>query len=129
MGRKLGRTAEEKREAKNIANREWHRRNPEAAKKWRVNNPEKRKASSRRSNLLRHYSLTIDQFDAILESQGRVCAICAGEAGPKGFAVDHDHSTGTVRGILCMPCNTALGMMKDNPARLIAAANYLKGHT
>lgn len=66
----------------------------------------------------------------MLTTQGGVCAICRSDdpAAPKGgaFAVDHDHATGRVRGLLCQKCNTALGGFRDNPKFLLAAIKYLK---
>lgn len=74
----------------------------------------------------------------LLERQGGVCAICSGPqwGNSKKFAVDHDHaccpgvkSCGKcVRALLCNGCNSALGMMKDNPGLLRRAADYLEGH-
>lgn len=69
--------------------------------------------------------LTADEYDALSERQGGRCAIC-GDV-PKGrLVVDHDHETGKVRGLLCNFCNAALGFFRDDPHRLIAAANYLQ---
>ncbi len=67
-------------------------------------------------------------------AQGGVCAICeqpetaqrSGRA--KWLAVDHDHGTGAVRGLLCSNCNPMLGYAKDDPALLRAAASYLESH-
>lgn len=55
------------------------------------------------------------------------CAIC-GDANPgrRGWQVDHDHTTGAVRGVLCRSCNLGLGNFRDSPALLTAAAAYLE---
>lgn len=66
----------------------------------------------------------------MLEAQGGVCAICKGpETKPnaKYLAVDHDHATGAVRGLLCNNCNRAIGLLGDDAERLIAGADYLRG--
>lgn len=96
-------------------------------------------ADSTRDILLRRfYRITEDEFNAILESQGGVCAICkrtpeeAHRSG-KAFAVDHDHghcpgnrSCGEcIRGILCDACNRGMGNLGDDPGRLRSAADYL----
>lgn len=63
-------------------------------------------------------------------SQKWLCAICQRPPYPTGsrLVVDHDHDCGTVRALLCAPCNSALGLFGDNPARLDAAARYLSAH-
>jgi hypothetical protein len=66
------------------------------------------------------------QVDAMLESQGGKCAICGATEGYNFPAVDHCHSTGKIRGILCDRCNRGLGFFKDNVAILRAAADYLE---
>jgi Recombination endonuclease VII len=65
-------------------------------------------------------------YDALLESQGGVCAVC-GKPSKKTLCVDHCHSTGTIRGLLCRKCNLGLGCLADDQATLIAALAYL-GH-
>ena len=78
------------------------------------------------------YGITADEYDRMLAAQGGVCAICGETAITTTFHkrlhVDHDHTTGVVRGILCQHCNRALGMMRENPGLLRAAADYLERH-
>lgn len=71
------------------------------------------------------------KYHEILVSQKGGCAICKALLGSSRytkFAVDHDHRTGRVRGLLCTNCNTAIGLMKDNPVRLQNAIEYLRRH-
>ncbi|WP_305789012.1 endonuclease VII domain-containing protein [Symbioplanes lichenis] len=81
---------------------------------------------SREYHLRARYGIGQADFDALLDEQGGVCAIC-GAADPEH--VDHDHATGWVRGILCFNCNGGLGQFRDNPAHLAQAITYLKGTT
>jgi len=59
------------------------------------------------------------------ESNPGVCSVCRGVV---RVAYDHDHLTGHFRGWLCMNCNTALGLVRDNPDRLRTLANYLEAN-
>lgn len=71
------------------------------------------------------------EYDKMLTQQKGVCAICSSTLNSSRYtklAVDHNHRTGKVRGLLCTSCNTALGLMKDSPIRLEKAAEYLKRH-
>jgi len=72
--------------------------------------------------------LTEDEYKAMLEAQGGVCAICneKPKAGRGRLAVDHVHGTDKVRGLLCNLCNPALGLFKDDPVRLKMAIEYLE---
>lgn len=75
---------------------------------------------------MRAYGMTADDYVTMLSKQSGVCAICHGvNKSGKRLSVDHDHSTGKVRGLLCTNCNNGIGRFKDDPIRLVAAANYL----
>lgn len=77
--------------------------------------------------LLKKFGITVEKYNEILEAQSGVCAICGFVCSSgKSLAVDHDHSTGAIRGLLCSHCNLTLGYMKDSPLRLRAAAAYLE---
>ena len=83
----------------------------------------------------RRYGLTLKDVEKMLEDQNHLCAICREEGFQMndrvyhGLNVDHCHTTGTVRGMLCHNCNRALGLMKDDIERLKAAIKYLEGAT
>lgn len=75
------------------------------------------------------YGITPEQYEALLAEQGGRCAICGteepGRTGVRKWSVDHCHTTGRVRGILCHPCNLMLGKARDNPEILRKGADYL----
>lgn len=87
-------------------------------------------------HFFRKYGIT-EGYEAILESQGGVCAICGGQeiivdsktGELRLMAVDHCHVTEKVRGILCSQCNHGLGKFRDDPFRLQAAISYLNKHS
>ena len=70
--------------------------------------------------------LTEEEYNAALERQGGMCAICQEKPKTGRLAVDHVHGTDSVRGLLCNLCNPGLGLFKDDPARLARAIEYLK---
>jgi len=74
---------------------------------------------------LEKHGLSDDEFTALLDAQDGMCAICGG-TGRKRLAIDHDHDTGDVRGLLCSQCNLGLGNFKDSPKVLRKAIKYLK---
>jgi hypothetical protein len=61
----------------------------------------------------------------MLYKQGGKCGICGSVSNGKRLAIDHDHETGRVRGLLCQQCNTALGLFKDQVELLKKAIDYL----
>ena len=80
---------------------------------------------------MRLYYMKLSDYEELLEQQQGVCAICGqsetsrNQWGAKQLAVDHNHQTGDVRGLLCFKCNTALGRFNDDPALLQKAIDYL----
>ncbi len=101
--------------------REWNRANPDVR---------------RVKHLSDKYGITLSVYDAMFKAQGGKCAICKREEGSYGrrgnhggikrLAVDHNHETGEVRGLLCDDCNVALGSFGDDPLRIMRAIVYLK---
>lgn len=79
---------------------------------------------------LARLGLTVADYDRMLAEQGGRCAICGADrpgAGRTGrWPVDHDHVTGRVRGLLCHPCNRAIGLLRDLPEVADAVAAYLR---
>ena len=88
---------------------------------------EKRLLKSRKQMLRSKYGMSLEEFDRLFEAQAGLCAIC-NEASESTLHVDHDHDTGEVRGLLCGHCNKALGLFKDDPARIEQAVYYLAKH-
>ncbi len=92
-----------------------------------------RKAYHLRWLLETRYGITLDQYNELVQVQGGRCAICnklpAGTSHTsRRLAVDHDHATGTVRGLLCGLCNSTIGMIEDSPGLLDRMRRYLGKH-
>ena len=129
------------------AKAEQHRLNPrpgrERTRRWREANVEQAKANQqafvasggkrmadRKSYLKRKYGMTIEQYEAMLEAQGGGCFMCGRPPRDDiSLHVDHDHSTGQIRGILCFCCNNALADFQEDRGLLRKAAVYLDLHT
>lgn len=98
----------------------------EQNKKNRLEKPEQYKVMIRKGWLKKNYNLTQEQFDQILESQDNKCAICnSSDFGKKGPVVDHCHTTGQVRGILCGKCNRGIGLFNDDVCIMKNAIQYI----
>jgi Recombination endonuclease VII len=95
-------------------------------KEWVQKNKSKRKKIVRRS-ALKQYGLTEEQYEQLLNKQNNCCAIwdTLKIEGRNNLHIDHDHETGTIRGLLCSNCNTALGLLKENLILFNKAVNYL----
>lgn len=75
------------------------------------------------------YGLSVEDYLSMLDEQNGVCAICEHTcASGNRLCVDHCHSTGRVRGLLCAHCNHAIGKLGDDPQVLRRAAGYLEEH-
>lgn len=133
--------------------RAWLEKNPDYASEWRTRNMDKVRAidkryrdknkgkinarlrARRKENRDKYraycrksiYGITDEQTRDLLAIQGNRCAICPHEFNGSGdFHVDHDHSSGLVRGLLCRLCNMGLGSFRDDESRLLMAIEYLK---
>jgi hypothetical protein len=109
-----------------------HRRNAEARRKaGRKASKLKWKLASKyeAKRVWRTYAMTIDDIYAMHKAQDGRCANVGCreiiQALGRGRAVDHDHKTGKVRGMLCKACNLGLGLFNDSPRRLVGILAYL----
>lgn len=125
----------------------WRTDNPAKAaakgRKWVEDNPERSAANRQKRHhrdpgyhrayhLKATYGLSPAEYEELAREQSGLCGIC-GETESrvrKGkllpLAVDHDHKTGKVRGLLCMDCNRALGWFHDDLARIEGAVSYIR---
>ena len=83
-----------------------------------------RKATAHAATIKAKYGLTRADYETVLEAQDGACAICRGKR-PYRLCVDHDHSTGEVRGLLCRRCNKVLRDVRDSVYVLNGAVMYL----
>lgn len=94
-------------------------------KEWRLKNPE----SLTKYAVKRNFDISLEEYKTIFKQNNYQCAICKAtrNKGYKNYklAIDHDHKTGKIRGVLCFPCNKALGFMEDDIERLKNAISYL----
>jgi hypothetical protein len=106
-------------------------------REWYAKNKDKRRAASKayyHNNkdyyadraLQNKYGVSLAEKAAMYEAQGGLCLICK-EA--DATELDHCHTSGEIRGLLCIPCNTAIGLLKDDPARMLRAAEYINDRT
>ena len=82
-------------------------------------------ARSRRARRLKRFGMSLLEYELRLAAQNGACAICKKTPKQRLLCIDHCHETGKVRGLLCTPCNAALGAFGDNPERMQAAMDYL----
>lgn len=102
-------------------------------KEYCERNKEDRRLYKRRSDLKKKYGLTIEAYNEMLVAQEFSCAICrepekysTSNSPDPVLAVDHDHITNKVRGLLCSQCNQAVGKFKDDIEIMESAIEYLK---
>lgn len=97
----------------NNTRREWFKKNPQKEKGY---------------NLKKNYGLSIEKWNEMFLAQKGVCAICKNKVGGKGLFVDHNHTSGAIRGLLCPSCNAGLGMFKETPGLFKSALDYLESY-
>lgn len=77
------------------------------------------------------FGIGLDEYEAMLSAQGGGCAACGAttlQARRRYLDVDHDHQSGRVRALLCSPCNTALGLLREDPTRIEKLRAYAMRH-
>lgn len=93
--------------------------------------PKSPKDKARERHLFSRYGITVEQYDELHERQEGRCAIClrASEEFPRRLAVDHNHKTGEVRGVLCNYCNHRVVGRHTDADLLRRMADYLERGT
>lgn len=94
-----------------------------AARAYYYRNKAKHTACTEKARIKRSYGLTLEELDALKLSQDNRCALCKKQA---KLVVDHCHTDGHVRGLLCHGCNTGIGQLGDSIEGLEAAIKYIR---
>lgn len=100
----------------------------EQTREWQRNNKSKASDIWHNAHLRREYGIGMEDYNRMLANQDGRCAIC--KAAPLGrrFAVDHNHTTGVVRGLLCLKCNSSLGFLMEDISKVDALRQYIVEH-
>lgn len=93
---------------------------------WRKANPEAVKKAQRKADLRLRHGISEELYNKLNTEQEGYCAICNQPPRRKSLVVDHDHTTDSIRGLLCDTCNRALGLFHDDVVVLKRALSYLK---
>ena len=136
----MSRTPEQNRQH----SRQWRKDNPKRWKEITSKANRKRLANAspelrerlrrtRRNYHLKHsFGISVDDYETLLLKYGGVCAVCKmpethiRRGSGKSLDVDHDHSTGMIRGLLCSACNSSLGLLREDSKRIRALAEYIE---
>jgi hypothetical protein len=125
-----GRRQREEREKYAALTPEQKKARREKTAEWKAQHPRYREQDK-----LKKFGLTVEEYDQMMERQGKVCAICnrpphvVMNGSVKRLAVDHDHATGRVRGLLCDHCNRGMGLLRDSVETLKKAVEYLRNYS
>jgi Recombination endonuclease VII len=107
------------------------RRRPKL-REWEQKYRDRPESKMRQNNayLKYKYGITLEDYFRMVEEQGGKCKICQREGTGRNLkgrmSVDHCHKTGRVRGLLCHPCNAALGLLQESREVLLKAIDYLE---
>lgn len=100
----------------------WRIEHRRRMRKYRESNAEDVKSK----RLQRRYGITLEDYEEMIEEQDHSCAVCGRE---RELVVDHCHISDEVRGLLCKPCNTAIGSLEDDPRIIYSAVRYVIEHS
>jgi hypothetical protein len=104
-------------------NKEYQKKNPEKFRRYA-------KTHGRNNSLKRKYGITAKEYDAMFAQQNGQCASCKSPQKnfKRRFHVDHNHTTGKIRGLLCVNCNHLIGLFEKNPNCFEDVKIFLKQH-
>jgi len=105
----------------------------EMQKRWREGGGsaaeyQRNKDKYRDSYMKRVYGISLNEYNEMIEVQQNKCFVCRNSPGVKSLAVDHCHTSGKVRKLLCHKCNTALGNVDEDITILKKLIDYLELH-
>lgn len=98
------------------------------SKLWWEKNKKRCNIKRKEQRLQYYYGISIEGKENLLKDQEYKCKSCGYDLKnekPYHIHLDHDHKTGKIRGILCRSCNIALGLMEDNPEKIMSLYNYI----
>lgn len=114
--------------------KKWRETNPNYVTQWKQRNKKRTKTQKRKDYLKSTYGISLEQYEDMRVAQQYRCYVCnkhedeVSNAGPTALNVDHCHSTGVIRKLLCMSCNIALGKVNDDVEILQRCIDYIKEH-
>ncbi len=116
-------------------NQQYARRYPDRIRRksnaYHARNRQKQQGWNRQYYLRKHYGISLEEYEALLQLGNGKCWLCGTDQpgqGRRNFCVDHDHSTGAVRGLLCNTCNmNIIGQMEERGVTPALLTRYLSG--
>ena len=105
-------------------NKEYNKKYGSSYNKKRYKEKDGYRDAIKNNNLLKKFGLSLKEYNQLVIKQNGLCSICK-QKSIRNLAVDHNHETGAIRGLLCVRCNTGLGMFRDNVLILEEAIKYL----
>lgn len=96
--------------------------------KGKAQNNSRHRATRRKAFLKKAYGLTEQAYENMYSAQNGKCAVCGRSEEHRRLSVDHDHSTGKVRSLLCSRCNSALGLLSESVETIQSLKEYVLAH-
>ena len=108
--------------------KEWRESHKKYKKEWFQKNKGRYKQRARNDHLIKTYGITIEQYNELFIKQNGCCRICNRHQSEfkRSLAVDHDHKTNKIRGLLCHHCNRGLGDFFEDISIMESAITYIK---